>query len=240
MDWTTWKPASCLPDCWCEAARVGSFILEPVNTWTNLGFILTGIYFLLKASRFQHGNNTLGRDKHYPMLYGGALAFVGLGSFFFHMSQTFVGQWFDVFGMYLVSVYYICYNLLRIGKLQKKSFLISYFVICIILGLVIAYIPATRRILFGTSIGIALIQSIWIQMKVKSVINSKYLWLAVGSYLVAQTVWVLDKKRIVCDPYAWMNGHGVWHILTCVAAVSVYLYFNSEKDGLRNETVLSS
>jgi predicted membrane channel-forming protein YqfA (hemolysin III family) len=52
---------------------------------------------------------------------------------------------------------------------------------------------------------------------------------AAAFYVVAQTVWVLDKNRVWCDPYAWMNGHGIWHIFTGVAAVLTYLYFQSEK-----------
>ena len=50
MDWSTWRPASCLSGCWCEAPRTGSWILEPVNTWTNLVFILAGFVYGLAFS----------------------------------------------------------------------------------------------------------------------------------------------------------------------------------------------
>jgi hypothetical protein len=228
MDWSTWRPASCMPDCWCEAARVGNFILEPVNTWTNSLFMLAGIYFLLMAKRFHNNHNFLGRSIALPRVYGFALFFVGAGSFFFHASQTFVGQWFDVFGMYLVSMFYISYNFYRIKKFNLDQFYLFYLGSCLILGIIILYLPATRRYLFGISIAFALFQSLWIQKKFHPIMKSKYLWLSLGSYIVAQTVWVLDKKKIWCNPYAVMNGHGVWHLLTAVSAILIYIYFNSE------------
>ena len=233
MDWTTWRGATCLPDCWCEAARTGSWILEPVNTWTNLFFVLAGALFLYFAQKLTIKTNKLTSTPLFPRLYGFALIFVGLGSFFYHASQTFVGQWFDVFGMYLVSMFYVFYNFYRIGSLQKPQFLTLYFLSCIILGLVINFYPESRRWLFGISLVFILVQSSWIQGRFQPVINRKYLIGALGSYAFAQTVWLLDKNKIWCDPYAWMNGHGIWHIFSGVAAVLVNFYFQSEKLGIK-------
>jgi uncharacterized membrane protein SirB2 len=234
MDWTQFRGATCLPDCWCEATRVGSWILEPVNTWTNLVFIFSGLFFLLRSEIFLQNTNGLNAHTQFPKLYGFALLFVGGGSFFYHASQTFMGQWFDVFGMYLVSIFYIAYNFFRLKKFNLKQFKIFYFVTCIVLGIIIYYIPETRRWLFGVSIAFTFVQSLYVQKKLQAVINSHYLILAVGSYITAQTFWILDKNKIWCNPYAWMNGHGLWHILTGIAAIFAYLYFNSER-GLKEQ-----
>ena len=229
MDWTKWRGATCLPECWCEAARTGSWILEPVNTWTNLVFILAGLVFIYKAQQLTTHSNKLSSRVSFPRLYGFALIFLGLGSFFYHASQTFIGQWFDVFGMYMVSMFYISYNLYRTGRLTDKSFILFYFCSCLMMGLIIYYFPESRRWLFGVSIAFTLLQSIWIQQRAKSIINRKYLIGAVAAYVLAQTTWILDKNRIWCDPTAWMNGHGIWHMFTGVAAILTYLYFNSER-----------
>lgn len=234
MDWTTWKPATCLPDCFCEAARTGSWILEPVNTWTNLFFMLAGIFFILRAQRLTTKTNQLNSIPLFPRLYGFAMIFVGLGSFFYHASQTFVGQWFDVFGMFLISMFYVFYNFYRINWIQKKQFFIYYLISCIFLGVIIIYFPEARRWLFGISLAFILIQSIWIQKRFPTLINRNYIVGALVSYLFAQTVWVLDKHKIWCDPYAWMNGHGIWHIFSGLAAVLIYFYFQSEKQQTAN------
>jgi magnesium-transporting ATPase (P-type) len=229
MDWSTWKPASCLPECWCEAARVGQFVLEPVNAWTNLLFMGAGLYFILNAKKFMAGTNQLNSNILFPRTYGFALFFVGAGSFFFHASQTFVGQWFDVFGMYLVSMFYICYNFYRTSKMSIQKFLFYYLGSCIVLGIIILYFPMTRRYLFGMSIAFALFQSLWINKKFKPQMENIYLWSSLACYLVAQSVWLLDKKKIWCNPHAVMNGHGIWHLLTACAAILVYMFFYSEK-----------
>lgn len=81
MDWTSWKGATCLPDCWCEATRTGTLILEPVNSWSNLFFVFAGIYFLLSAKRWTDFSNKLNSDEIFPKIYGLSLIFLGLGSF---------------------------------------------------------------------------------------------------------------------------------------------------------------
>jgi tetratricopeptide (TPR) repeat protein len=107
MDWTKFTPATCLPDCWCEAPRIGSFILEPVNSWTNFIFVLLGLFLIFFDKKIPYGSNFLSMNRGYSRVYGSALIFLGFGSFLFHASQTFVGQWFDVFGMYLVSAFFV-------------------------------------------------------------------------------------------------------------------------------------
>ncbi len=229
IDWSVWQGASCLPSCWCEAPRIGVSILEPVNTWTNLVFIFAGFIFLLKPAFFLSSRNKLSSWPVFPRLYGFALAAVGLGSFFFHASETFVGQWFDVFGMYLVSIFFIAYNFYRVGRLNQRTFLLFYFGVCSLLGVIIFYFPEPRRWLFGVSIVIVAAQSVWVQMKAKSRIQKNYLYGSVASYAFAQVVWYLDETKIWCNPYAWMNGHGLWHIFTGLAAILIYLYFGSEE-----------
>ena len=44
-------------------------------------------------------------------LFTGALALVGLGSAFYHSSLTFVGQVFDVSGMYLIATFILLHRL---------------------------------------------------------------------------------------------------------------------------------
>lgn len=228
IDWSTWKSATC-SECWCEATRTGSMILEPVNTWTNLIFIFAGFVFIFRAEILTIKTNKLTSLIIFPRIYGFAMIFLGMGSFFYHASQTFAGQWFDVFGMYLVSMFYISYNFFRIGRFNKNNFIFFYLSSCFMLGLIIYLFPESRRWLFGVSIAFTFVQCIWIQKQTQSIINRNYLIGAVIVYVMAQTVWVLDKNRIWCNPHAWMNGHGIWHLFTGVAAILIYFYFNSEK-----------
>ncbi len=232
MDWTKFTPASCLPDCWCEAPRIGSFILEPVNSWTNLIFVLFGLFLIFFDKKIPYGLNFLSINKLYSRVYGWALIFLGFGSFLFHASQTFVGQWFDVFGMYLVSTFFAVYNLIRLKLLKPQSFLIYYSLSCTSLGLIIYFFPDTRRWLFGFLILLILFQIIYTNIKLKSIFKSTYLIISILTYLMGQFLWYLDKSKIWCHPYALMNGHGLWHLLTGISSMTIFLYFASEKTTL--------
>jgi hypothetical protein len=226
--WADWRQASCLPDCWCEAARHGHWILEPINTWTNLAFIFAGIYIFWVRNK-NNSENLLTQTTFFSSVYATALVILGAGSFFFHMSQTFWGQWFDVIGMYLVAVYFIFYNFHRLKLIDKAKFLIGYIVSVSVLGYVIYAFPQTRRYLFGVIAIAALIQTIVTQKKMASTINKKLLFSALGIFAIGQTTWILDKQKVWCDPHAsWMNGHGVWHICCGITTVLVFLYFKSE------------
>jgi hypothetical protein len=229
MDWKQYPHATCWPDCWCEAPRIGAFILEPVNSWTNLAFVFAGIYFILTSSKNLAQTNALTSHQGYSKIYGGALIFLGLGSFFYHASQTFVGQWFDVFGMYLVSVFFVVYNFVRLRVLKEYLFFKTYFMVCVLLGLVIIFFPDSRRWLFGASIVLILFQLFFIKRRKTTKFKGFLLFTSILSYSVGQIFWLLDKYKIWCWPYGVINGHGLWHILTGLSAVSIFLYFKSEE-----------
>ncbi len=229
MDWKIFTPASCLPDCWCEAPRVGSYILEPVNTWTNLIFVFMGLFLIFFNKKIPFGFNFLSIHRRYSRIYGLALIFLGFGSFLFHASQTLIGQWFDVFGMYLVTTFFAIYNFIRLKLLKPQSFLFYYLISCTFLGLIIYLFPDTRRWLFGVLLFLIVFQIIYTKLKLNSVFKSIYLVISISTYSFGQFLWYLDKSKIWCHPYALMNGHGLWHLLTGISAMTIFLYFASEK-----------
>lgn len=228
IDWKKFEGASCLPDCWCELPRHGSLILEPFNSWSNLGFIILGIYILLFSTQTLSNQNIIINHPILEKFYSFILIFLGIGSFLFHMSQTFIGQWIDVLGMYLLISYFFLYNFLRIRKLSFNSFYVSYFIINIIFGFLLYYQPQTRRYLFAVLVILTLIQSVWVQLKIKSLIEKKYLLFSIGYLILGQVFWNLDKSKIWCNPTGMINGHGIWHLLCSMAAFYAFKYFKSE------------
>ena len=77
----------------CEE-RLCGWIAEPANAWSNLGFLAMGVYLLLRAKK----------DKRAPLyLVGVTSLLVGVGSFLFHMSGTFVGEFADLSAMFLIG-----------------------------------------------------------------------------------------------------------------------------------------
>ena len=229
--WSSMRPADCLPECWCEAAREGAIILEPFNTWTNLAYTLLGILILkqfIKVKNYKLENDIY-ENPFYTRVFAFAMIFLGAGSFFFHMSQTFLGQWADLVGMYMVTGFYIVYLSHLLKKMSQTSFLSLYLLMVSVLAVCTWFYPEGRRAMFGFTIAIMLIQLLYVFKKSSLRFQAKYLGLGAGLFILGQVVWNLDRMRIVCDPYGAINGHGIWHILSALGAYFIFKFLATQK-----------
>ena len=194
--YASFKPASCFPDCWCELPRFGNYILEPGNTWSNLAFIFCGLIIWLYFSDFPRKKTI-----------AASFIFLGLGSMAFHGTVTFIGQTFDLFGMYLVVSFFIFY-------LLNPNFKTIYWVLLnlVLLSLIYFY-PIIRHGLFAVQV------ILLVGLSFKLIKSNKYLWGSIFTMIIAQVVWNLDRLKIVCDPNSPINGHFFWHLLSALSAI---------------------
>ena len=61
INWLNYRPADCLPyACFCETVGTG-LIRQPVNAYTNIGYIIVGILILvyLKKTRSTSSSNSI-------------------------------------------------------------------------------------------------------------------------------------------------------------------------------------
>jgi hypothetical protein len=235
--WSQWKPASCMPDdCFCEAIR-RSTVAQPSNTWSSFGFVLIGVLIIgtarydLSRKDEQAKSNPMIRHMAAAALYGISLAIIGVGSAFYHASLTFVGQFFDVMGMYLLAGFILIYNLHRLSSIAQRTFVISYIMLNFILGYTLIAFPILRRALFAMLIIAALIIEHRLKLKKKSSGEGDFIKMALLMLAAAFIFWVLDYTRILCAPGSWLQGHALWHILGALAAGSLYLHYRSENLG---------
>ena len=240
--WSIWRPATCMPDaCFCEAIGVG-FIRQPIGTWSNLAFVLVGWLILEDVWRSALArSNLLARRRVYGIVYAVAVMLIGLGSWFYHASLTFVGQWFDVMGMYLLGTFMVLYNVARLRSLSGRAFALGYVAFNLALAISLIVVPELRRYLFG----VLLLMTIALEYRnrVSSTdretlisrrnpvsADLRYFSAALLVYVLAQFIWTLDLNHIVCDPAGLLQGHAVWHVLTAWSAGLLYLYYRSEND----------
>ena len=103
-----WPEASALPGevtNWCERAADG-LILEPVNTVTNLAFVIVGLLILHRTDLQKiSGLNSFTRNKSMSTVYAGSVMAIGLGSFAMHGTKTEIGSYLDWGGM-LVFIFF--------------------------------------------------------------------------------------------------------------------------------------
>ncbi len=229
--WRGWAPAYCQPDhCFCEALRDGP-VVQPSDTYSNLGFVFVGLLVampaLVRKPNFRDRVNSMRDTRAYPMVFGVSTVLIGLGSIFYHASMTAWGGWFDVTGMFLLASFILLYSLSWLYPLSGRNFALVY----IAANIPLALIAATEygRIVFAALIIAGIGLEVAIGIRRRSQIETRYFLAAVGSFALAYGIWLLDINGTWCAPYSWLQGHAIWHLLGAAAAWLLYLYYRSER-----------
>jgi hypothetical protein len=231
--WTGWRPATCFPGaCFCEAIRRGT-VRQPANTWSSLAFVLVGFMVLTQSTedrrtlRGTHPNPLVSR-RSFQLIYVAALMLVGFGSAFYHASLTFVGQFFDVFGMYLLATFMLVYNVNRLRPLSDRAAVALYATSNLVLATLLVAGPAHRRYLFAALLLVALALEHVVRSKSATRMDRSLIVGAVAALGIAFGIWVLDITHTVCRPESLLQGHALWHLGGALSAWLIYLYYRSE------------
>lgn len=227
ITWAGWQPATCMPDgCFCEAIRAGA-VAQPVNTYTNLAFALVGLLIINSTRR--GGESPFMQHRAYGYTFGGAVVLIGMGSLFYHASLSFVGQWFDVMGMYLLITFMLLYDVARLRPIGGKYFALIYILANIALGILLVVMPEARRLVFALLVILTLALEVIIWRLRHP--NIRYAWLiaAVITFAVAYGIWLLDNSRMLCAPESLLQGHAIWHMLSALAAGMIAIYYSSQR-----------
>lgn len=218
--WSDFEPATCMPDaCFCEAVRDG-LIRQPSNTWSNLGFCLAGVWMAVEWGRQR---DVGGLRSVEAALFALAVFLVGVTSGLYHASLTFFGQTLDVQAMYLVVLLAFAVNVDALTGARRAVPL--YVVLNVALGVLLVTLPVFRRWAFGLVIAAILVTEVLLRLRRQ---RAWPLRLLVGTALVqglAFVIWVLDTRRLVCDPQGLVQGHAVWHLLGAVATLLLWRYY---------------
>jgi len=232
INWEKYRPASCFPNhCFCETITHG-FIRQPVNAYTNLAYIIIGIYILIylfhTRSNRQKKNRITGLSRKIFILFGLASIAVGIGSFIYHAGFTFLGMELDDDTMYLIGSFMLFWGCAHIQSMSVRRFLLFYFLLNICLELIIYFFPVLRGPLFGLLVlGSILIDRLIILYQ-KTTSQVKYLVWGVGLFTLGYLVWIPDYTKQICVPNSIIQGHAIWHVLTALAILMIFLYMDSE------------
>ena len=212
-----WEGLARAPAEFCEESLCG-WIRQPGNTWSNIGFLLAGIAILYRSRR-------VGAE-HLRGLGYVALA-TGIGSAFFHASETLVGRFADWAGMYLGASYMLAVNVRRLSG-WSQAVIRLFFWGNFVLGMGLM-VPSSRHptiyYVIETTVCCVLLEAI---LFVKQGKNTHYAWLVRYwlVFLVAYGLWMLDIRKSLCDPgNHWMSGHAAWHLLDAVAMYFLFEYY---------------
>lgn len=231
VDWTAYRAATCMPAwCFCEAVG-GGFVRQPANTWSNLGFVYVGYLILwnvLRAPRLP-GTGDTELATPFRVAFGATLAFMGFGSWIYHASLTFVGQWFDVIGMYMLPTLVLLFHAQRHAGIGPAGAVAGYVALNALLGILLVVAPGLRRYLFAATLIAAAVVELASRRGERAGRDLRLFGAAAATLAVAFGIWILDLTHIVCWPRSLLQGHAVWHLLCAASGGLLYVYFRSER-----------
>lgn len=222
--WESWQPATCLQHgCFCEEADNNSPIRQMANTISSLGYVFSGMFAM--AGRGTSRRLPLG----YAVVLGISSIIIGVGSAFYHASLTFIGQFFDVLGMFMLATFMLVYAFERIWSLRLRTSIGLFLTINLFLGWMQFAFPDTRRYAFAIVLIVALLFEAHYRSKAQPQITTHKIHIGVGLLAAAYIIWILDNTRTLCIETSLLQGHALWHLLGAVSVWFLYKYYASEK-----------
>jgi hypothetical protein len=214
--WSDWTPPNV---DWCEQ-ELCSWITNPANTWSNLLYVLLGVWMWHRARR--DGLRTLA-------FFGPVSVAVGIFSFAYHASYTWFLQFFDFVGMFLFCFTVLTLNALRLGWIGAGR-QTAFFVVGVLMSS--AFVP----MLFEAGIpiqGIVLLlvlamigQELGLRRRDGVHAAHRFWWTALALIAAATAFSALDLTRTWCDPANhWLQGHALWHLLSAASLYALFLFY---------------
>jgi hypothetical protein len=200
----------------CER-QLCAWITTPANTWSNLAYIFVGIYVLYLACRENYRSLS-------PIGVIGIL--VGIGSFFFHASSTFIGEFFDLLAMFLFAAFMLVFNIWRIKGGSLKILQGMYVVIVMLSASLLLLVRPAGVGLFTVIITAALVVELKIFIRSRNSIDYRPMLKLILCFSIAFTFWRLDITGRLCDPdNHWFQGHAMWHIMNSFCFYFLFRFY---------------
>ena len=142
---------------WCERVSGGLF-REPLNTLSNLGFMVVGLYmFWVICNDRQDSTNPFIGITLISLLYASVVIFLGPGSMLMHGTNTNWGGWADNLSMIMFIILPWLYNIYSMSNWTSKQLISIYIYIVVIYSIWRWFTDWGLGInfnLFGVSIGL--------------------------------------------------------------------------------------
>ncbi len=224
----------------CERFSDG-IVKQPVNCFSNLGFILVGLWVGRIAMLDRHAQllsreppaNRMRASNAAPVLYASLAVLLGPGSMAMHASTTHWGGTLDVMSMYIWVSFAITYGWVRLRNLSAATLYLSYFVLVTILcGLLFIAPWLNINIVFGVLVVVfALIEVAIRRQRPETKSEPRWLFAAAVFFLSAFGIWIPSLTGGPwCDPDSILQGHAAWHLLDAAAVACIFQFYRSEED----------
>lgn len=203
---------------WCEE-QLCSIVVEPANTWSNLAYVLIGLWLVLTGLRRASGPSGARQRDRLRTTFGVAELVVGVFSFTFHMSTSGYLQVLDFAAMFVFVGLTLSLNCVRLGWIAPERRARWY------VGGIVAFTALVVGLRF-TSFPIQLVTPVLIlatvvtEVLARRVQPTDYRWFfaSLVTLVAAGVLSALDASRALCDPRDHvLQGHAAWHVLSALS-----------------------
>ncbi len=241
--WNSFNIDKRIPASFCEQVHLNNPVRQPVNTFSNIIYLVIAIV-VLKTSweeRFKRNSHDLVTvNTVYGFLFGLILLYVFFASSFYHTSLINIAHKLDYSAVFAFSLFPIIFFLHRrylnhnskLLAAQKRKLTIVFFSTYLLANLLLAFLiprgkeSLTALILIQIFLGLAFFAAIDKSGKQ----GRFYLALSIVSVLIAFIWFEFDKYKILCRPNSYFQPHSLWNLFIGLSAYNFYLYIRSEPD----------
>jgi hypothetical protein len=222
--WGGWTPPNV---DWCEE-QLCSWVVNPADTWSNLAYILLGIWMLLATRRALARGHSMQPGTE---LFGPCAIVVGIFSFAYHASYTYFLQFFDFVGMFLFCFAVISAAALRLEWIAPRRALHFCVAGTIVFSALVPIVSETAlpiQALVAGLIALILLQEalLWRRESDDSPVDRRLFWVAMALLGLAALASLADVTRSVCDPSNHiLQGHSLWHLLSAASLYALYRFY---------------
>jgi hypothetical protein len=217
----------------CEAPHAGS-VRQPVNSFSNLGFVVAGLLVAWRAGRPDLLGEVLPRRPGLATAYACVVVLLGPASAAMHATQAAWGGHLDLLSMYLVASFAAAYALVRWWGRGSFPLLFAALVLaCELVGAYDGRMPVVEHpgnVAFAVLLLTAVVTEVRLWRRRAGGLHTDLRWGAgaLAAILVAFAIWNVT-KRTWCDPHSLLQGHGAWHLLCALAAYLMFRLWGSER-----------
>jgi len=229
-------------DLWfCEYTDMKRLVRQPINTFTNIWYVVNAIFFLSKGfSDYKNPKsyNLITANPYYSILLGVISIYTFASSTFYHSSLISIASKLDYSAVYSISLFPLMYYTHRI-LLRKRNkttqikhpkevkgiilvFSIIYIYLTFFVPLEFVH-PLVLLFIIMTALG-----GFYLEKVEPNKTNKLYLSLMVITISIAVFLFKIDYEKIGCNPESFLQPHSLWHIFNSLTIFYIYLYFRSE------------
>ncbi len=229
-------------DTWfCERTDMLKIVRQPINTFTNFGYLVNAIFFLSKGmsdSRKSYAFNLITANPFYSLVLGFISIYTFACSTFFHSSLIKVASNLDFSAVYSISLFPLMYFshrfiLLLRGKPSKQKHPLETRLLVAVFTLIYLALTFWVSMEYVHPIVLGFITSTGflgyvLEKKDPNKTMKAYLLFMVIFITAAMVFFKMDIAKIGCSPDSFLQPHSLWHILNSFAVFYFYLYIRSE------------